>query len=196
MKSDKAGFTLIEVLLAILIGGMVLSSIYGVFTSVSRVSQRLESEGKEYHKVRIFFDRIGAELSSLRMSQVGRQAILESGTATDDSAFLEFNTELVSPLLERYGGISRVRYEIKDDEEGKTLYRSEQLLLADLAVTEPLPFIDNLTDFTLRYYSDGQWQENWSGTSPPQMIEIYLQIEVGGRMLPFRSSFVLPTVKG
>jgi len=196
MRSDKAGFTLIEVLLAILIGGMVLSSIYGVFTSVSRVSQRLESEGREYHKVRIFFDRIGGELSSLRMSQVGRQAVLESGTVADDSVFLEFNTELVSPLLERYGGISRVRYEIREDEDGKTLYRSEQLLLADLAATEPLPFIDKLTDFNLRYYSGGQWQENWSGTSPPQMIEIYLQIEVDGRMLPFRSSFVLPAVKG
>lgn len=192
MRGDKAGFTLVEVLLAVLIGGMVLSSIYGVFSSVSRVSQRLESEGEQFHKVRIFFDRIGDELNSLRTVPVDSQAVWSSGTVADGSTFLEFNTERVSPFLERYGGLSRVRYEIRENEAGKTLYRSERLLLADLAATEPQPFIDKLTDFTLRYYKTGQWRESWSGTSPPQMIEIFLQIETDGRMLPFRSSFVLP----
>lgn len=196
MRTPQKGFTLIEVMLAILIGGLILSSIYGVFSSVSRVSQRLEREGEQFHKVRIFFDRIAGELSSLRLTQIGDQSILSSGTTLDGEVFLEFNSELVSPFLAQYGGISRVRYELRTVEEVKTLYRSEQTILADLASAEPLPFIEGLTGFSIRYYHQGVWQENWQGKLPPQQIEIFLELEVDGRMIPFRSSFVLPGVKG
>ena len=196
MRKSSEGFTLIEVLLAVLIGGLILSSIYGVFSSVSGVTQRLEKEGEQYHKVRIFFDRIGGELSSLRLTPIGTQGILTSGTTLDGEVFLEFNTELVSPLLAQYGGISRVRYELRTVEEKKTLYRSEQVLLADLASAEPLPFIDGLTSFNVRYYNQGRWQDIWQGRLPPQQVEISLEVEVDGRSIPFRSSFVLPGVKG
>ena len=196
MRKSSEGFTLIEVLLAVLIGGLILSSIYGVFSSVSGVTQRLEKEGEQFHKVRIFFDRIGGELSSLRLAPIGTQGILTSGTTLDGEVFLEFNTELVSPLLAQYGGISRVRYELRTVEEKKTLYRSEQVLLADLASVEPLPFIEGLTSFNVRYYNQGRWQDIWQGRFPPQQVEISLEVEVDGRSIPFRSSFVLPGVKG
>lgn len=196
MRKNSQGFTLLEVLLAILIGGLVMSSVYGVFSSVSRVSQRLENEGDQFHKVRIFFDRIGGELSSLRLSRIGDLAVLSAGTSLDGGTFFEFNTELVSPFLERYGGISRVRYELREEDEGAALYRSEQLVLADLASAEPLVFIDGLASFKIRYYHRGNWQDSWSGKSPPQMVEIFLELKADGRPIPFRSSFVLPEVKG
>jgi general secretion pathway protein J len=159
------------------------------------VTQRLGKEGEQYHKARIFFDRIGGELSSLRLSQIGEQAVLSSGTTLDGGIFLEFNTELVSPLLEQYGGLSRVRYELRTADETTSLYRSEQLLLADLAATESLLFIEGLKTFTLRYYRQGHWQDNWQNKVPPQQVEVFLELEVDGRSMPFRSSFVLPEVK-
>ncbi|NOY14028.1 MAG: prepilin-type N-terminal cleavage/methylation domain-containing protein, partial [Deltaproteobacteria bacterium] len=64
MKNAVRGFTLIEVLLAILIGSLLLTTIYGIFSSVSNVRNQLEREGEAFHQVRIFFDRIGGELSS------------------------------------------------------------------------------------------------------------------------------------
>lgn len=196
MKQFSRGFTLIEVLLAILIGGLVLSSIYGIFSSVSNVSQRLAKEGEQYHKVRILFDRIGGELGSLRLDQIGKDAVLASGKTVEGAQFLEFNTELVSPWLERYGGISRVRYELREEDGTATLYRSEHLLLADLAEEEALPFIGGLTNFKIRYYRQGDWQDQWLGQSPPQMVEIFFELDSDGYAIPFRSSFVLPGVDG
>jgi len=196
MRKAPRGFTLVEVLLAVLIGTLVLTSVYGVFSSVSRARNRLEAEGNLYHQARIFFDRIGGELGSLRFVPLGEKAVFTSGTTLEGGTFLEFNTELVSPNLQQQGGISRVRYEIREQEEGAALLRSEQALLADLAPSEPLLFIAGVKTFQARYFSQGGWQDSWSRRKPPQLIEITLELEIDGRLIPFRSSFVLPEVSG
>lgn len=196
MRRASRGFTLVEVLLAVLIGTLVLTSVYGVFSSVSRARNRLEAEGALYHQARIFFDRIGGELSSLRFAALGKKAVFTSGTTLDGGIFFEFNTELVSPGLQQHGGISRVRYEIRQQGETVDLLRSEQVLLADLAASEPLLFIAGLKTFKIRYFRQGVWQESWSGKTPPQLVEITLELENNGRLIPFRSSFILPEVRG
>lgn len=196
MKLSRRGFTLIEVLLAMLIGGVVLTSIYGVFSSVSGVSQRLESEGEQFHKVRIFFDRIGGELGSLSLERIGDDATLKAGTTTEGLPFIEFNTSLVSPWLERYGGLSRVRYELREGNGERVLFRSEKLLLVDLTEEEAKPFISGVSDFTVRYFNRGSWQDTWTAQSIPQRVEIFFELKTGERSLPFSSSFVLCGVDG
>ncbi|MCK5912583.1 MAG: prepilin-type N-terminal cleavage/methylation domain-containing protein [Desulfuromusa sp.] len=196
MKGDSRGFTLIEILLAVLISSLVLASVYGIFSSVSRARDRLEAEGDLYHQARIFFDRIGGELASLRLSPLGKEAVFRSGTTLGGDFFLEFNTELVSPLLQQHGGISRVRYEISQQEETAVLLRSEQVLLADLAASEPLLFLADLKTFQVRYFSHGDWQDSWGSKSAPQLIEITLEFATDNGLIPFRSSFVLSRVRG
>ncbi len=196
MRDTSRGFTLIEVLLSILIGTLVLTSIYGIFSSVSNARNRFEAEGDLYHQARIFFDRVGGELGSLRLSPLGGEAVFSSGNTSVGDFFLEFNTELVSPLLQKYGGISRVRYEVRQEEDAAILFRSEQILLADMAASEPLQFIEGLKTFQVRYFRQGRWQDSWSGTTPPQMVEITLELKIEDRLIPFRSSFVLSGVRG
>ena len=194
MKASR-GFTLIEILLALLIASVVLTSVYGVFSAVSRARNRLEAEGNSYHQARIFFDRLGGELGSLRIVPVGTQAVFISGRDGEDNSFVEFNTELVSPLLQQHGGLSRVRYEIRQGEKTGELLRSEQVLLTDLAASEPLIFMSGVKALQLRFLQNGNWQESWSGKAPPQLVEVTLELTIDGRSTPFRSSFVLPGVK-
>lgn len=192
MNGRTRGFTLIEVLLAILIGGIVLSSLYGVFSSVSNVSQRLTREGEQYHQVRVLFDRIAGELGSLKTGMIGPGLAFESGTTADGGPYLEFNTELVAPWLKRYGGLTRVRYELREEDDGGTLYRSERIVLADLAEEEALPFVGGLKNFRIRYFGQGGWQDQWSGQSLPRMIELFFELDSEGHPVPFRSSFLIP----
>lgn len=192
MTRRPGGFTLVEVMIAVLVGGLLLSSIYGVFGAVSAARDRLEDEGILYHQARIFFDRVGGELSSMRVAPLGNRAVLVGGTTVQGTVFLEFNTELVSPLQRQRGGLSRVRYEVREEEAGLTLYRSEEMLLANLAPSEPLVFISGLKLFAIRYYAAGQWHEVWSQSQPPQMIEFQLEVDSAhSGSVPFRSSFVL-----
>ncbi len=196
MSNTSRGFTLIEILLAILISSLVLTSVYGVFSSVSRARNRLEAEGLVYHQARIFFDRLGGELSSMRLSPLGNKAAFSSGKNLAGETFFEFNTELVSPGLQQYGGLSRVRYEIRQGEKFADLFRSEQSLLTDLNASEPLLFIAGLKTVQLRYFSQGSWQDSWSNKSPPELLEITLELVVDERLILFRSSFVIPEVQG
>ena len=191
MRRDSRGFTLIEVLLAILIGSLLLSTIYGVFTSVSDARNRLELEGDAYHEVRIFFDRLGSELRSLRLAPVGNIPLFATGQTTDGELYFEFTTEVVSPLLQQRGGLSRVRYELRKEGDTETLYRSEQAALANLAPSEALPFISGVKNFQLRYYKDGSWQTEWSSSNLPQEIEISFELQLEDQVIPFRSSFSL-----
>ena len=192
MRGGTRGFTLVEVLLAITIGSLLLTTIYGIFSSVSNVRNRLEEEGEAFHQVRIFFDRVGGELRSLRSTPVGKQTTFEVGKTMAGEEYFEFNTELVSPLLLQRGGISRVRYEIRSEDETATIYRSEQVLLADLAATEALPFISGVKDFKLRYYLGGSWLEQLPSGRLPRLVEISFAMAIGDRTIPFRSSFVVP----
>ncbi|MBD1400481.1 type II secretion system protein GspJ [Pelovirga terrestris] len=197
MVRRSAGFTLIEVIIAVLIGSLLLSSIYGVFGAVSAARDRLADEGIFYHQARIFFDRVGGELSSMRMAVLGNRAVLEGGNTVQGTTYLEFNTELVSPLQRQRGGLSRVRYEVREDGGALTLYRSEEMLLANLAASEPLVFISGLKAFVIRYYAAGQWHDSWSRNQPPQMIEFQLEVDSDhGGVIPFRSSFVLSGGRG
>jgi general secretion pathway protein J len=197
MMRRPCGFTLIEVMIAVLVGGLLLSSIYGVFGAVSAVRDRLEDEGILYHQARIFFDRMGGELGSMRLTPLGSRPVLVGGTTAQGAAYLEFNTELVSPLQRQRGGLSRVRYELRAEEGGLTLYRSEEMLLANLAPSEPLVFISGLKTFDIRYYAAGQWSESWTRNQPPQMIEFQFEVDAAyGGTAPFRSSFVLTGGRG
>ena len=197
MMRRPRGFTLIEVMIAVLVGGLLLSSIYGVFGAVSAARDRLEDEGILYHQARIFFDRVGGELSSMRMTAVGNRSVLAGGTTVQGTAYLEFNTELVSPLQRQRGGLSRVRYELREEEGELTLYRSEEMLLANLAPSEPLVFISGLKTFGIRYYAAGQWHDSWASNQPPQMIEFQFEVDSAhGGTAPFRSSFVLTGGRG
>ena len=199
VRRSSCGFTLVEVVVAVLITALVLGGVYGVFGGVTAIRDRLEEEGTGYHQARVFFDRIGSELSSLRFTPVGGSAPLVAGSNEFGFPFVEFNTELSSPLQHRQGGLSRVRYELRQDSgtSGASLYRSDQRLLVDLAASEPLPFITGLSSFAIRYYGNGAWYSDWTSPAPPQLIEITLIINrTEGDPVPFRSSFVVTGGRG
>lgn len=198
MKHCCRGFTLVEVVVAVLITGLLLTGVYGVFGTVSSARERLEQEGIVYHQARIFFDRIGGELSSMRLTTFGTRTVLEAGTTVYGTPYLEFNTELSSPLQQRRGGLTRVRYELGAvDNNTMTLYRSEQRLLVDLAASEPLAFVTGLKDFQIRYYAEGIWHDQWLSAGAPQLVEIEFEMEgAAGINTPFRSSFILSGGRG
>ncbi len=192
MKCGCRGFTLVEVVVAVLLVGLLLTGVYGVFGTVSSARDRLEQEGRTYHQARIFFDRIGGELSSLRLSSYGHGRPFDGGTTSYGEPYFEFNTELSSPVQQRHGGLVRVRYEVREEEGTKTLFRSEQILLVEIPASEQFAFVEDVQNFEVRYYGLGDWHDRWTAAAPPRLVEISFEMENDdGLVTPFRSSFVL-----
>jgi general secretion pathway protein J len=64
---SKNGFTLIEILIAIFILGVILSTVYASYSNTLTVTRELEYESKVYKMARTTVDRMIHDLSSLQL---------------------------------------------------------------------------------------------------------------------------------
>ncbi|MDH3454034.1 MAG: GspJ family type II secretion system protein [Desulfuromonadales bacterium] len=204
-SSAERGFTLVEVLVAISILALLLTSVYGIFSSVSLARERLDADSAEYHRARVLFDRLGRELRGAYFRPSDRNLVF-TGTATDDGALeLELTTSAVSPLSQTGTGIAKVRYLLIEDREnpdaGRVLMRSEHPVLeqVDEEAAGMMRLVPGIEAMTLRFYTNGQWQAAWDGRTAglPELVEIALQLHSGGtEPIHFVSAFELPEEGG
>ena len=198
-KSTRdSGFTLIEVLVAISLLTIVLTSIYGIFSAVSSAKERLDGDSADYQLARVLFDRLGRELRSYHPID---QLSFKGSGATDSLFSLEFTSRAVSPLAGEGAGIAMIRYWLEPDPQGDqknwVLLRSETPLHGQVqagAKAKALRLAGGIAEMDLRYYNSGQWFDSWEaqGGTLPELVEISLQLESEpGQSTLFRSAFDL-----
>ena len=115
--SGTGGFTLIEILVAITILSIVLTSVYGIFGSVSAAKTRLDRDSTDYHTARVVFDRFSRELHGAYYRGDDQTTFFRGGRDNNGETFLELTTTAVTPLSAVGTGIAEVRYRLEADEE-------------------------------------------------------------------------------
>ncbi len=70
------GFTLLEILIAIFILGIVLTTIYAAYSGTLTVIKELDDDSRAYQMARITLDRMSRDLSSLQ--RFGNVFVLQS----------------------------------------------------------------------------------------------------------------------
>ena len=201
---DEKGFTLIEILVAISILAIVLTSVYGVFTSVSKARERLDADSADYHRARVLFDRVGRELRGAYFQPSKKDLVFTGGTDNNDTLELELTTTAVSPLIQAGSGIARVHYRLAKDQdnEGDTLVllRSEHAVHESKRDSEQagmMRLVPGIETMTIRFFSDGSWQTQWDGLKSglPELVEIALQLKsVNNESVRFVSAFDIAKV--
>lgn len=201
LETAPKGFTLVEVLVAVVITSMVLLAVYGVFASVSGARQRLETDGEAYHRARVLFDRLGREVRSAYVKPAGSNTLFKGGRTQDGNPYLTLTTTAVTPQSDAKG-IAVVYYELTEDPEVETghkvLMRHETNPLEPAAENQPgyrlAPGIDAMS---LRFYNGIDWQDEWDSSDQglPQLVEIAMQIRAGDLAVPFSSTFELPIIQ-
>jgi len=191
------GFTLLEVLVAVTVAALLLTGVYGVFTSVSAAKQRLEKEGEGYHQARVLYDRIGRELRGTYWLRTNKKTRFLGGHTADGYPFLELTTSSGTPFGGHPGGIAVVRYELRPDEEARepdtwVLVRNEYSTFdPEGGEREGYPLATGIRELSFRFYKDGRWEEEWDAARGglPQMVEVSITMPVDERPVPFRSAF-------
>ncbi len=119
IDSRTRGFTLIELLLAIFIFGIVISLVYGAYSStfhlIDTTGQNMEIAGK----AQATLERITDDLASIVIGDggffTGKQQD-HSGTRGDDMAFVSA-VHLGLTREDDYAGYSTIQYSVEPDEE-------------------------------------------------------------------------------
>jgi general secretion pathway protein J len=201
---SEKGFTLVEVLVAISILAILLTSVYGIFSSVSLARERLEVDSAEYHRARVLFDRMGRELRGTYFQRRVRDSIFTGRSADDGPVELELTTTAVSPLSQTGSGLAKVHYLLVEDQEdegkGLVLLRSEHPIheQVDEDAAGMMRLVPGIEAMTLRFYAAGQWQTSWDGRTSglPDMVEIALDLRAGNaNPIHFVSAFEVPKVE-
>ena len=206
MKPHRAqGFTLIEVMLAILLLAIMMSIVYGVVLSTVNAARRVEEITAASEVGPAILTRIRADLEAAFLPKEGEffLGIKKPGAGMDRDR-VDFISSDVSYGSEndveepRFHSINEVGYQVLDskkDPNVAVLYRREDFFIdADpLKGGHLVEMYDRVKSFSLRYYDGQDWRTDWSSKTQkglPKAVEIELKIYVSQNGEPnFEQSF-------
>jgi general secretion pathway protein J len=202
--SSTHGFTLIEILVAILILGMVMSAVYAAYSGTMKLVQEMTYENNVYNEARMAMDRIVRDLSSVQPLG-GAFEMRSDKEAWKNREFGSLYFWAASHLAfnekEIDGSPTLIGYVVREDAGGGTfsLYRSD--LPVNKAIKEKnktggyviCPDIDFLI---FKFYdSNGKEYDSWDSSSSeteqkgkvPAIIKIELGLSnVNDKEKPFK----------
>lgn len=192
---QRGGFTLLEILIAIFILSIVMSTIYAAYSGTLQVISELENDGRAYQMARITLDRMSRDLSSLQRFGDGfvlkaeRNAI---GRREFSSLTVWSAAHLVFEENEPSGRPASISYFVKEDKDGTfSLWRSDVARSrpsADGKADGGIIICENLQDLNVKFYDEGgrdydAWDTVSSSTpqqgKPPVRVQIELVLTNG-----------------
>ncbi len=192
-RQHARGFTLVEILIAIFILGVVLTTIYAAYSGTLRVIKELDDESRIYKMARITVDRMSRDICAAQRS--GSVFVFQSekkslGRREFNTLFVWSAGHLVFDEDELSGQPASIAYFVKEDKDGSfSLWRS------DVAGPKPstekkneggLIICQNLQALNLKFYDEGgKDYDVWDSQSsieqqkgkPPKIVQIELTME-------------------
>lgn len=181
------GFTLIEVLIAIVIGALVITSAYGSFSVGIKTRKRLSTLSEYLRERREFLDQVSREL---------RSAIsFEPGSISGDGRRIQFHAFLPRELVELrrwsvgnentlaiLSPVITIEYSIATNDAETSIIKKVNNLRG--ASIESRTFDLHLADFSISYREDigaGSWLGEWlDRTDFPGAIKLVLKSAEAG----------------
>jgi len=204
-SSGQSGFTLLEILIAIVIFATLLTTIYASYTGTFRVIDDTESQAEIYQMARIAMERMLEDLESVYI-QKGSQQPGSEGSEENLFQFLGEEREIMgrradtlrflsSAHIDFSGkapgyGATQIGYYVKEDNDGEgfVLYRADSPLFKETYPLDEksggLVLCEGLVSVAFTYYGkDGETSNSWDSTSEgtenkiPKAVSITLEFE-------------------
>ena len=193
----KRGFTLLELIVAMVLFSLVMSAAYALFDSGQSLSSDAQKVSAVQQEVRFVLETFRRDLQgtvgvgSYSESTVYQFLGTNEGTEEeplDEVRFLAINRETVSSSAPE-SDLGLTRYYLIGEEEdiaqkGLVRIKNSDLLSAiEVEEEEAQEIGPNVVFFGLRYYDGSDWQESWDSTlslTLPRAIEVTLFILVPG----------------
>jgi general secretion pathway protein J len=211
--SRSRGFTLIEIMIAVFILGLVLSTIYAAYSGTMTLVQEMEYENNVYRMARTTMDRLIRDLSSVQPAGgvFKLQAEKElSGNHEFHSLFFSSAAHLAFAENEIDGGNAQIGYFVEEDTGGGYSLRRSDLLnyqtTKEKSKSSSYLICPNVDSLIFKFYDvNGKEYDSWDSSSSsseqknkaPAAIKIELNIaNLNNKEAPYKfmTKIFLPAI--
>jgi type II secretion system protein J len=202
-KSARRGFTIIEIMTAMVIFAMVVAAIFASWTAVVQGAASGNRAAATAQRSRVALRTIEEALGSTRSFVADVQYYtFDAGNGTEP--YLSFVSRL-SPQFPRSGrfgefNVRRVTFALEDGPDNqKRLVLRQNPVLMDMDEDEqnyPVVLANDVRKFNLEFWDKqkGDWLDEWTQTNQlPQMVKFTLQLSSGSED-PVTRIVALPSV--
>ncbi|MCL4234133.1 MAG: prepilin-type N-terminal cleavage/methylation domain-containing protein [Deltaproteobacteria bacterium] len=180
-RTRRRGFTLLEVLVAVAVTGMVLAIVYSAFGRTIESKEYVEIGNETYHKIRWAMDKITMDLaSSFVFREQGSNTIfygvshLVGSMPMDEIHFTSFSHIRYNPAAHE-SDQCEISYKVAwiPDDQRFQLWRREDATIDSQNQTggEELQLLDDVLAFNIRYYDGYEWRDDWDSRPLEQLAE-------------------------
>jgi general secretion pathway protein J len=192
VTSSNRGFTLIEILIAVVLLGILSAALYGSYFTVLNARERA-SEGMEARReLGSTLDLIRREFTAAVFNRDDKRLRLiveDRDNFGKPSSTLELTTLIPSPGEGRKeSGISAVRYRLVEKDKQFILTRREQDIFFESADAKDYPQMERISDFLVECYDGSKWVRSWDTAlngALPKMLRVTVHVVEDGRPVEF-----------
>lgn len=199
---NNRGFTLLELLVALVLLVLLSGALYGTYFSVMRGSEASRERTEPLRDVRVALDLLRRELAAayfdgsntrLHFIVEDRDIFGKPASTLDFTAFTVPKSGSVPS-----SDVMAVRYRpVERDEQKMILSRQTQDLYLD-AKPLPYPLTENIEGFLVECYDGNQWVKSWDTAlngGLPKAVRITLLVQGSDKPVGF-SAIVVPRLGG
>lgn len=189
--SRNDGLTLLEVLVAITLASLLLTSIYGVFSTTSAAKERVEKQGAALHLGRVLIARLDRELLGLALDNQKNLSTIKGGENSLGEPYIELLTNSTGGPQP---GMRQVQYRLGPDPDNRmTIWRAERGINETTLKTEER-LAQGLENLSFSFFDGRNWRENWDSKNDnlPLLVRAEFTLKDTEGMPPLLSTFDLP----
>lgn len=186
-SKDQAGFTLVELMVAIMLLGMLTMALYAGLSFGTRAWRKAAESSAllaQIASVQITLMDMLSRAHPLMLRPAGQDARIDFDGDSDHVTFLTPAPKGVAP-----GGFARTSFRLEDDGDDRALVSYAQPELAGTGTFVRNILLRHVQDFALSYFAvehpggPGQWLSSWHNRLRlPALIKIQLSLD--GRNAP------------
>jgi len=192
VTSSNRGFTLLEMLIALLLLGILSTALYGSYFTVLRARER-SSEGMEARR------ELGGTLDLIRREFTAavynredkrlRFIVEDRDNFGKPASGLELTT-LAPPAGQgrKESGVIVVQYRMVDKDQQRILTRREQDIFFESADAKGYPQMERISDFLVECYDGSKWVRSWDtalNNALPKMLRVTVHVIEDGNPVEF-----------
>jgi general secretion pathway protein J len=198
MTRNNSGFTLLEVLIAVVLLGILSAALYGSYFGVIRARDRASAGMESRRELGATLDLIRREVSSAKFSKsnsTNEPHPLKFVVEDRDNFGVPSSTLTLTTLAPPAGqghsesGIVIVSYQMVEKDKKRILTRQERDLFSEESPVPAYPQMEQISSFLVECSSDGaKWVKTWDtaiNNRPPTFVRVTVQVEEEGKTVEF-----------